>query len=259
MTTPTQLAAPASVAVEKPHATRQRLDKEMTGLAGPAVETPGVTREADPQSNRVDTWQTGKAGRSHTTETYTRNPNGTLSKSYQKEYPDGTHEHSTLEVGESGSRKTTAYTRDGHTTMVTIQTLPDGSRVIEKQTPDGKVVTTRYGPDGKRAPEAASPTASSGGSPSSTPPAGQAPSPAASPPTNGHEAAPAQPPPDTLEKDRAAYYEFFKAHPTNGDLKLYEKSMRELAAQGNTYACLKLGEHAIKETRFNEAAGAAAT
>lgn len=253
MTTPTQVSATTSPAVEKPQATRQRLDKEMNDLARPAVEAPGVTRETDPQCNRVDTWQTGKAGQSHTTETYTRNPNGTLSKSYRKDYPDGTHEHSTLEVGECGSRKTTTYTRDGHSTTVTIQTLPDGSRVVEKRNSDGKSVTTRYTPDGKRVPDEAPQQGPTGASP--TPPA-SAPTPDKTAPKTDQKTdipPPTQPPAEQLEKDRVAFYDFFQAHPTHGDQKDYEKSMRELAAQGNTYARQKLGEHTAKEIRFNTA------
>lgn len=60
------------------------------------------------------------------------------------------------------------------------------------------------------------------------------------------------PPREKMAADRRAFYDYFKAHPTDGDAASWQASMKHLAQDGNGYAAERLSAHQRQSIRFEE-------
>ena len=239
-----------------PQHTFERIGKEIDQIGKAAPTSATVRREEDVQGQRVDTWQ--GAGKSHTVETYKKNADGTLSKTYVKAYPNGLREESRLEVGPKGTMKESIYTNGNKRTRVCIETLSDGSRNVLKEDSNGKRSLTHLDPSGKpvemQGNDARQGSSAPSGLPDEAPPCSTTPAEGATPRTSGAAPSTVRPEPQRLERDRKAYLDFFKQLPSHGDKKWYDQATQKLAENGNTYAAQRL-ERARREQQQIERAG----
>lgn len=237
------MSAPASSSERAlPPQTFQRIATEMKGIGSANGVSNGVSRHEDAAAHRVDSWQS--AHQSHTVETYTRNADGSISKTYVKDLPKGVREESTLRVGPNGSVKETTYSRNGQQTTIRITTLNDGTRIV----------TRDHGAE----PAGASGPSQPVGAKADPRPAGNAPAP---PSQEGAKVAPSAAPEqrpqsfqERFERDRQSYYDFFRQHPIGGERNRdwFTLTRQKLADEGNTFAIREIQREREREDAFRQ-------
>lgn len=79
-----------------------------------------------------------------------QNADGSITQTFSKRFAKGVYAQCTLTVWPRRSRSVTMYVRDAKVTTVTVENLPDGSRVICRESDSGRSSVSRRDASGNR-------------------------------------------------------------------------------------------------------------